>query len=96
MRFDPAKGFDLDLLGAPMLAPDFIEQTETLIAPRTGWAPPRKRPRRVYKKLAARGFRSAAPREPGSGMARAASRAASSSTPLACGRPTSSASSTGT
>jgi hypothetical protein len=57
MRFDPAKGLELDLLGPPVTPDDFIEQTETTTAPRDGWAPPRKRPRRVYKKLAARGFR---------------------------------------
>lgn len=57
MRFDPAKGLELDLLAPPVCAPDLIEQTESRKNPRPGWASPRRRPRRVYKKLAARGFK---------------------------------------
>jgi hypothetical protein len=57
MMFDPSKPLELDLLGPSVTALDFLEETKVTTRPRPGWAPPRKRPRRVFKKLAARGFK---------------------------------------
>jgi hypothetical protein len=56
-KFDPAKPLELDMLASPVMPSDFIEVTTVTLDPRPGWAPPRRRPRRVYKKLAARDFK---------------------------------------
>lgn len=55
MPFDPAKLRDLDLL-QPFDATCLIEETAVDRRPMPGWATPRRRPRRVHKKLEARGF----------------------------------------
>ena len=47
----------LNLLGPRRSAWDFVEETSITIDARPGWAPPRRRPRRVYRKLARRQFR---------------------------------------
>jgi hypothetical protein len=57
MKFDPSKPLELNMLDRPALPSDFIEETTVTMDPRPGWAPPRRRPRRVYKKLAARDFK---------------------------------------
>lgn len=57
MKFDPAKPLELNLLDRPVTAAAFIEHTRVTTDPRPGWASPRRRPRRVYKKLAARDFK---------------------------------------
>lgn len=47
----------INLLGPYVSVWDFVEQTSVTVDSRTGWAPPRRRPRRVYRKLARRQFR---------------------------------------
>lgn len=57
MKFDPTKPLELNMLDRPALPSDFIEETTVTMDPRPGWAPPRRRPRRIFKKLAARDFK---------------------------------------
>ena len=47
----------INLLGPYSSVWDFVEQTSVTTDSHTGWAPPRRRPRRVYRKLARRQFR---------------------------------------
>ena len=57
MTWNPSQVIETNALAPdPYLAQRFVEHTEVSTPDRKGWAPPRKRPRRVYKKLAARGF----------------------------------------
>ncbi len=55
MMLDLTKPFQLNLRSPPVVI-DFVETVETLRDDGRGSATPRKRPRRVHKKLAARGF----------------------------------------
>jgi len=55
MPFDPAKLRNLDLL-VPFDATSLIEETAVDRRRMPGWATPRRRPRRVHKKLEKRGF----------------------------------------
>lgn len=54
--WNPSKPIVADLLDFKLAPRLFIEQDETTVDDRAGWATPRKRPRRVHKKLAARCF----------------------------------------
>lgn len=51
-----SKPVELDFMAADVSSDLFLEERWTSRPSRAGWAPPRKRPRRVHKKLAARGF----------------------------------------
>jgi hypothetical protein len=53
---DFTKPVELDFIAADVPSDLFIEERWTSKPSRRGWAPPRKRPRRVHKKLKARGF----------------------------------------
>jgi len=57
MKVKPGEPLQLSLAEAELIGPErFVEQVEHDRASRLGMAPPRRRPRRVAKKLAARGF----------------------------------------
>lgn len=57
MKVKPGESLQLSLTEAELIGPErFVEQVEHDRASRLGMAPPRRRPRRVSKKLAARGF----------------------------------------
>jgi hypothetical protein len=54
--WNPSTPITANLLDFRLPARFFIEQDETTVDDRAGWATPRKRPRRVHKKLAKRWF----------------------------------------
>lgn len=57
MRVKPGEPLRLSIAETELIGPEhFVEQVETEYAHRHGMAPPRRRPRRVAKKLAARGY----------------------------------------
>ncbi|MEK9901658.1 MAG: hypothetical protein VW516_13020 [Rhodospirillaceae bacterium] len=56
MTWIPSEPIRASLLDFQLPRRFFIEQDETTIDDRTGWATPRRRPRRIHKKLAARAF----------------------------------------
>lgn len=56
MTWSPSEPIRASLLDFKLPARFFIEQDETTVDDRTGWATPRKRPRRVHKKLSKRAF----------------------------------------
>mgnify|MGYP001460990028 CR=1 FL=1 len=56
LGIDYSRPVELDFMTADMPRDFFIEEKTTHLPSRRGWAPPRKRPRRVHRKLADRGF----------------------------------------